>query len=393
NEYSYGVRTSAQGEGVVFSEVYTVPVGEEKIYDSQIITLPKDGGIQALDDENRVSLLLQKESEHIQSDELVFTFAGDCTLGALNYTPVTKGFHAYINAAESPTYPFDKVKALFNADKLTFINLEGTLTKERANNEKEYRFAGEPEWAKTMIKASGIELCDLANNHSYDYLKKGYEDTVAAVTDAGMHALDEKLPYISKINGVEVVILAGNYVHDAAKPQHAGLELTNWMEEQVKRYKKPDNIVIVAMHWGVELQTDPIPEQKSRAHTFIDAGADFVVGSHPHVIQGIENYKGKYIVYSLGNFAFGGNPSVKSNVLTTMMVRPRFALRDGKTVVTGMNVVPCYTTSDKKITVNNYQPKPIYGEQAQKAVDKILKLSKKLSNGVKSLECYSTEIN
>lgn len=398
-EYSIEMLTTALGESITLDEVYTVPVGTEKIYDAVITGIassvtPADNSDNPAAENSTTPLgqLLAKEAETTAEDELVFTFTGDCTLGALNNTPTTKGFHAYVSANDSPTYPFDGFKELFQNDDLSVINFEGTLTEKRNRTDKEYRFAGEPSWAKDMIAASGIEICSVANNHSYDYYKEGYEDTVDALSGAGMSVIDETMPYISKINGVEVVILTGNYVHDAAKPQRAGAALTNYLVEQVKKYKKPDNIVIVMCHWGVELQTTPIPEQKTRAHSFIDAGADFVVGHHPHVMQGIEKYKDKYICYSLGNFAFGGNPSVKSNVLTTMVVRPRFAVRNGSTVATGLTVVPCYTTSHTNVTVNNYQPIPIFGEKAQKAETKILNLSKNLTYGVKEIDCPGTEI-
>lgn len=392
-EYNAGILNTSLGESVTFDEVYTVPVGTEKIYDA-VITGIGDAPTQTIDSSEKtlIGQFLAKENSSAADDELIFTFTGDCTLGVLNNTSLNKGFHAYVSASDSPTYPFDETKEFFENDDLTVINFEGTLTEKRNRTDKEYRFAGEPEWAKDMIAASGIEVCNVANNHSYDYYKDGYDDTVNAITNAGMAALDETMPYITEIDGVEVVILSGNYVHDAAKPQRAGLALTNYLIEQIKQYKRSDNIVIVSCHWGVELQTSPIPEQKTRAHSFIDAGADFVVGNHPHVIQGIEMYKDKYICYSLGNFAFGGNPSVKSNVLTTMFVRPRFAVRNGITIATGLTVIPCYTTSHTDLTVNNYKPQPIFGEKAEKAEEKILKLSKSLTYGVEEIECPSIEI-
>lgn len=395
-EYSSEILTTALGESVTIDEVYTVPSGTEKIYDvifAGTAGSPSNSGDDGQNGgETPLGSLLGRESSKKASDELVFTFTGDCTLGALNNTPKNKGFHGYTAASDSPTYPFDGFKELFKSDDLTVINFEGTLTEKRNRSDKEYRFAGEPSWAKDMIAASDIEVCNVANNHSYDYYKDGYDDTVEALSDAGMTVIDETMPYISQINGVETVLITGNYVHDAAKPQRAGQQLTNYLIEQVKKYKKQDNIVVVLCHWGVELQTSPIPEQKSRAHSFIEAGADLVVGNHPHVMQGIELYKGKYICYSLGNFAFGGNPSVKSNVLTTMVVRPRFAVRGGKTEATGLTVVPCYTTSHSNLTVNNYQPVPLFGEKAKKAEEKILKLSKGLKYGVKEVECPGTAV-
>ncbi len=157
---------------------------------------------------------------------------------------------------------------------------------------------------------------------------------------------------------------------------------------EIKRYKKPDNIVIVVMHWGSELDPVPRPWQQAMGRKFIDAGADAVVGHHPHVVQGMELYKGKPIAYSLGNFAFGGNSLARSP--ETFILQLRFHAEGGKTSLPTASIVPCWITSSQARNAagfvrNNYQPKPVFGETADRTVALVLKRSAALKYGVKSI--------
>jgi poly-gamma-glutamate synthesis protein (capsule biosynthesis protein) len=124
------------------------------------------------------------------------------------------------------------------------------------------------------------------------------------------------------------------------------------------------------------------------AHQFIDSGADSVVGCHPHVLQGIENYKGKYVAYSLGNFAFGGNSLARNP--QTCILQLGFKSLAGQMKSSAMNIVPCLITSSNRrnkqgVLINNYQPKPIYGEEGKRVRDLILNRSTVLKYGVKKM--------
>jgi poly-gamma-glutamate synthesis protein (capsule biosynthesis protein) len=195
------------------------------------------------------------------------------------------------------------------------------------------------------------------------------------------------MPYITRRKGVEIVLIGdctvvgeNTTMIDGAPARVLG---------EIKRYKRPDNVVIVVMHWGSELDTVPRPWQQALGRKFIDAGADAVVGHHPHVVQGIELYKGRYIAYSLGNFAFGGNSLARSP--ETFVLRLRFQAADGKRHMMSASVVPCWITSSQARNEagalrNNYQPTPVFGTTADQTVALVLKRSAGLKYGVKRLE-------
>ena len=125
---------------------------------------------------------------------------------------------------------------------------------------------------------------------------------------------------------------------------------------------------------------------KRQGHNLIDAGADLVIGHHPHVLQGIELYQNKYIVYSLGNFAFGANVGQITSPYT-MAFRARFFLKNGTTALKNAEIIPCNPTSDAS-GWNNYQPKPLFGKKARELADFVLSLSSSLPYGVKKLDYF-----
>ena len=142
------------------------------------------------------------------------------------------------------------------------------------------------------------------------------------------------------------------------------------IESGIKKLKKKNcALIIVSMHEGIERQYSPESDQKGIAHFAIDHGADIVLGHHPHVLQGVEKYKGAYIVYSLGNFCFGGNsnPSDKD----TMIARPTFVFKNGrlKKGQTILRLVPCCLSSTT--SYNNYQPTPKTGSERTRLLGKI----------------------
>ena len=127
-------------------------------------------------------------------------------------------------------------------------------------------------------------------------------------------------------------------------------------------------VIIVNFHWGIEKEYLPNDTQKTLAHLAIDEGADLVIGHHPHVLQGIERYKGKYIAYSLGNFSFGGNsnPSDKD----TMIFQQTFTVQDGKVEVNDdINVIPCSLSSASGY--NDYCPTPLEGSEKERVLEKL----------------------
>ena len=210
-----------------------------------------------------------------------------------------------------------------------------------------------------------MEAADLANNHSHDYGDRAYDDTVENLKGAGItpFGYDDVALYEVKNKNVTVG-LTGIYELD----DH--LDCEDQIKTNIQSLKdKGADIVVCAFHWGVELSDTPDENQVTLAHFAIDNGADLVIGHHPHIIQGIESYKGKYIAYSLGNFCFGGNTSPTE---TDTIIFQADVTLDADRNVTGTSIkaVPCSITSDS--STNNYQPQLLTGDSAQTTLQKLV---------------------
>lgn len=313
--------------------------------------------------------------------EAVISFAGDVTLARYNEDGTDKRFPAVYAASGSYTYPFDRVKGIFTSDALTVVNFEGTLTGSREHREKTFYFRGDPLYAG-ILPASGIETAGLANNHSGDYFDRGFRDTVEYLDDAGVSTFYKDKILECHVNGgsgsVPVVLIGASCTGSTVYE-----ETLNELVAQIRSRKDSDNIVAVSIHWGVEGDNVPDFSQREAAYAMINAGADIIVGHHPHVLQGIEKYRGKYIVYSLGNFSFGGHGA--ANQPQTMILRARVGRESGGLTVTGISAVPCYTTSTGS-RVNNYQPCICFGREGGYIIEDVLRYSRELEYGITELE-------
>lgn len=377
--------SSASGSSSGF---YT-PADDNKYLFSGSISAPQEGEQDAL--LSRIEKYLEMEKIYRENEgSHIISITGDCSLGSLNNAGTNSRFYKYIKET-GETYPFDNVKLLFEKDSYTFINLEGTLTAQTKQANKYYRIKGEPEWANKMLAASSVEGCTLANNHSYDYLEEGYNETLSALDSAGIGCASEGAPIVTAVGDIEVVFVVGNYVNDGIQIGSRGNNLTKNIVNTIKKYKKPSNIVIAVCHWGEELENKPNNTQRTAAHAFIDAGADLVAGHHPHVLQGVEQYAGRYIYYSLGNFAFAGNSTVNSTNKKSMILRPRIALTNNTAQITGISIVPCYTSSSGTVS-NNFQPLPLFGGDAEEIKEYLLTLSSKIPGGVEAMDVPTTVI-
>lgn len=309
-------------------------------------------------------------------DEITLTFTGDCTFSPINEESHAASFDQVYEKQKSPSYPFDRMFPWFSTDDITCINFEGTLTNSKTHQEKLYYFRGDPSFAK-ILPSSSVELAGLANNHTMDYFLKGYEDTKKYLTQAGASIFTETEPYIQTVNGIQVVIIGQRTTAKAATDQVLAM---------IKKYKKADNVVIPVMHWGKEFTNEVQAPMVTAGHRFIDAGADLVIGHHPHLVQGMECYKNKYIVYSLGNFAFGANVG-QVTAPYTFAFRARFGVKNGASVMTDASIIPCSPTSNPS-GWNNYQPQPLFGAKAKEVAEFLVSISKGLPYGVKKLRYF-----
>lgn len=311
---------------------------------------------------------VSQEPENIQPVEsvtLTVSAAGDCTIGTDEQFDKNSNFDAFYIVKKDPAYFFQNVREILSADDLSIINMEGTLTESTDRQEKTFAFKGDPKYTQILTEGS-VEAANLANNHSKDYGEQSYTDTIQYLESAGITTFGYDRTAVMEIKGVKVGLVGIYVLADGMGRQQQVIDNIQAVKNQGAQ------VVIVSFHWGTEKSNYPDDTQKTLAHTAIDSGADLVLGHHPHVLQGIEKYKGKNIVYSLGNFCFGGNrnPSDKD----TMIFQQTFTLENGILVQDDVtNIIPCSVSSVQQY--NDYQPTPLEGEEADRVLQKIQEFS------------------
>ena len=293
---------------------------------------------------------------------ILISAAGDCTLGGEEHAAASTNFRKLLKS-QGYDYFFASVRSIFENDDITIVNLEGPLTTSKAKRPYRYfNFKGAPDYVK-ILTGSSIEVCNIANNHALDYGKQGLVETAEVLEEAGIGASGYTLVHYREVNGVKVGFV--------------GLECWEYTKAKavkfVEKIRPTCDVLIVSFHWGTEKYYNATKFQKECGRAMIDAGADLVLGHHTHVVGGIEQYKGKYIVYSLGNFCFGGNsnPADKDTMIfqQRLIVDADGTVRDG-----GINIIPCSLSSVKY--TNDFQPTPLTGAESKRVLRKIGKYSK-----------------
>jgi poly-gamma-glutamate synthesis protein (capsule biosynthesis protein) len=242
---------------------------------------------------------------------LVISAIGDCVIGSdARFTYEGSFIDEFVKQNNQYDYFFSGVKNILESDDLTIANLENAFTdyEQKADKfhqqDRAFFFKGPPEFAH-ILKEGSIETVNLANNHSFDYLEKGLLDTKASLMKVGIDYFGYEDKAIFNTKGRKIGLLGYN----TYGPLEKGVALSSLMAQvknEIAEIKEAADLIIVSFHWGEEYN-DVTSDQKLLGRYAIDSGADLVLGHHPHVIQEIENYQGKYIVYSLGNFVYGGN--------------------------------------------------------------------------------------
>ena len=291
---------------------------------------------------------------------LTISVVGDCTLGTDETFDYDTSLNAYYDS-NGKDYFFQNVKSIFSADDLTIANFEGTLTDSDTREDKTFAFKAPAEYAQILTSGS-IEAVNTANNHSHDYGDQSYTDTLTALDNEGITHFGYDDTAVMDIKGVKVGLVGIYELND-----HLGRE--QQLKDNIAKVKADGaELVIVIFHWGNETETVPDTNQMTLGRLAIDEGADLVCGHHPHVLQGIETYKGKNIVYSLGNFCFGGNSSTSD--MDTMIFQQTFTITsNGVQADNVTNIIPCSISSADGY--NNYQPTPATGDEATRIKAKI----------------------
>ena len=286
----------------------------------------------------------EPEPTEPQSVTYTLSFAGDCTLGTDHDSYGGAGSFVKV-VGNNYSYPFQNALPYFEADDFTLVNLEGVLCSNRTPVNKTFQFRGPVEYAK-ILTAGSVEAVNLANNHTKDYGTSGYTSTLDALKA-------EKVAYVENAGTTAFTTASGLKIG-----LYAGQSDTNVtkMKEAIKKLRDDGaEIIIASFHWGVEYSYRPNADQKKLGHAAIDAGADIVVGHHPHVLQPVEKYGKGVIYYSLGNFSFGGNqnpPDKDTAVIQQLIIRDA----DGTVRLGETKLIPFRVSSIT--TKNDYKPTP-----------------------------------
>ena len=293
---------------------------------------------------------------------LTLSVVGDCTLGTDETFDYDTSLNAYYENYGAD-YFLQNVKNIFSADDLTIANFEGTLTDSDEREDKTFAFKAPASYA-SILTGGSVEAVNTANNHSHDYGEQSFDDTLAALDDAGIVHFGYDETAVMDVKGIKVGLVGIYELYDH-------LEREQQLKDNIAKVKADGAQLIVAIfHWGNETETVPDSNQTTLGRIAIDEGADLVCGHHPHVLQGIETYKGRNIVYSLGNFCLGGNSSPSD--MDTMIYQQTFTIdADGVKKDNVTNIIPCSISSAAYDGYNNYQPTPAEGDEATRILGKI----------------------
>ena len=293
---------------------------------------------------------------------LTLSVVGDCTLGTDETFDYDTSLNAYYENYGAD-YFLQNVKDIFSADDLTIANFEGTLTDSDEREDKTFAFKAPASYA-SILTGGSVEAVNTANNHSHDYGDQSFNDTLAALDDAGIVHFGYDETAVMDVKGIKVGLVGIYELYDH-------LEREQQLKDNIAKVKADGaQLIVVIFHWGNETETVPDSNQTTLGRIAIDEGADLVCGHHPHVLQGIETYKGRNIVYSLGNFCFGGNSSPSD--MDTMIYQQTFTIdADGVKKDNVTNIFPCSISSAAYDGYNNYQPTPAEGDEATRILGKI----------------------
>lgn len=306
----------------------------------------------------------ETDTNVIEEDIVTITVsaAGDVSMGNYVGQDYSWSFRQMYETTEDPSYFFQNVYDIFSQDDMTIVNLEGVLTfSEELNPGRTFNIKGDPEYADILTYGS-VEAVSMANNHRLDFGENGTKDTLTALQPTGIvYAYDQNVG-IYETKGIRIGFVSVNEVA-------WGQGVEKLMKDGIAKLQENEaDLILACCHWGIEGDYYPTEFQQQFGRECIDWGADLVIGHHPHVLQGVEEYQGKYIIYSLANFCFGANrnPSDKD----TMIAQQTFTFLDGqKQEETEFHIIPCSISSVS--SRNDYRPTPAEGDEAKRIIGRI----------------------
>lgn len=293
---------------------------------------------------------------------ITVTAAGDVTMGNYVGQDYAWSFREMYDTTDNKGYFFENVYDIFSQDDMTIVNLEGVFTfSEELKPDRTYNIKGDPEYAALLTYGS-VEAVSMANNHRLDFGENGTKDTLAALEPTGIvYAYDNNVG-IYETKGIRIGFVSVNEIG-------WGRGIEQLMKDGIAKLQEAEvDLILACCHWGIEREFYPTDFQQEFGRECIDWGADLVIGHHPHVLQGVEEYQGKYIIYSLANFCFGANrnPADKD----TMIAQQTFTFVDGKKQEeTEFRVIPCSVSSTS--SRNDYRPTPAEGDEASRIISRL----------------------
>ncbi len=323
-----------------------------------------------------ISLAVPALCEAAAEETLTISFLGDCSIGdsyrTRNYD---KGYAKTVDK-KGFEWPFSLVRPYLDKDDVTVANLEVVLTTQKKQAAKDMNLIADPKYVGVLLE-SGVDVVNTANNHSFDFMKAGYDESMKTLDDAGIprfgtinpgsaNMVDKVLVY--EVKGIKIGFVGFTY------PQNSDVDR---IAKRIRDLKSQGcDIVIASLHWGRELHPTPNSGQYSYAKNIIDAGADVLYGHHPHILQPVHLYKGKPIFYSLGNFTFGTMGRADRD---TGIFQLRYNLTENGPVLENFTVIPCRTQGS-----GDFRPYELTEEKERQAMLKKL-VFKREAKGMQNL--------
>ncbi len=302
-------------------------------------------------------------------NEILLSFLGDCSIGdSIQFTDYESSYHTILDE-KGYAWPFSLVKEYLANDDLTIANLEVVLTNRRAHTDKMYNLIGAPDHVNALLEGS-IEVVNTANNHCMDFKDTGYQDTLNTLAAAGVQWFGSIYPDAEfgfddyptrQVGDIRIGFIGFSYPQDYDK---------GGIASRIAKLKNEQgcDLVVVSLHWGRETHMTPATWQYGYAKEIIDSGADVIYGHHPHVIQPIQFYKGKPILYSTGNFTFGTMSQVDPS---TGIFQLTYEKVDGQVQLKQLQVIPCKVQYSP-----DYRPIVLTDDAARKEVFRKLVLDR-----------------
>ncbi|MCL2287005.1 MAG: CapA family protein [Firmicutes bacterium] len=293
---------------------------------------------------------------------ITLSAAGDTTLGGDRRWA---GYHAFMrefeNSGRDHSHFLRNVAHIFYESCLSIVNLEGALTYATEHMDKQFVFRGPPHFAK-ILSSSYVDAVTVSNNHTIDFGQRGYEDTIEALRAEGIVYFGNEFKTIMEVNGIQVGMFGYRIWHDSA-------ENRNRIRAAIYNLQsRGAQLIIAYFHWGTEHVNRPEQYQITIGRYTIRNGADLVLGAHPHVIQGIEEYMGRFIVYSLANFSFGGNSNPRDQ--DSFIFQQTFSFDNGVLLpYNEKNLIPIFVSSVRGR--NDFTPTVAEGADGERILARI----------------------